>query len=456
MYTAVYTPNWKERPRIHDLKVSYRKMETWTALKAECRVLRRWRPSSPDPRIKPAAESRIAFMASKTDVPADKAQYDVAEFSIALVSGLTLAITALFLCVAPLTGQIAGARDFVVYWATGQQLVHHANPYEIDAMMRIERGAGLPPEYGVLFMRNPPWALPLTLPLGLLGVRIGALVWSLLLLGCLWASVRMVWQMHGRPSRLLNFLGYSFAPALVCLIVGQTSLFALLGLVLFLRLHQTRPFVAGMALWLCALKPHLFLVFGVVLLAWVVVRGCYSVLLGAATALAASCAASWWIDPTAWADYAHMMRTYGIENEFIPCWSVVLRLWVSPQTMWLQYVLPALGCGWALLYFWKRRHVWDWTRDGSVLFVVSILCAPYCWVFDQAVAIPALLHGAYLSRSRAQLVFLALSSVAMEAALVKGVKLPSPFYLWTAPVWVAWYLLAVKFRRDTQGTEQAG
>lgn len=310
-------------------------------------------------------------MASKADVPAGKTDYDIAELSIALVSGLTLAITALFLCVAPLTGQIAGARDFVVYWATGQQLVHHANPYDVDAMMRIERGAGLPAGYGVLFMRNPPWALPLALLLGLLGVRAGALVWSLVLLGCLWLSVRMVWQMHGRPSKLLNFLGLSFAPALVCLIVGQTSLFALLGLVLFLRLHGTRPFVAGVALWLCALKPHLFLAFGVVLLAWVVVKGCYRVLLGAATALAASCAAAWWIDPTAWADYAHMMQTYGIEKEFIPCWSVVLRLWVRPEAMWLQYLLPVLGCGWALVYFWKRRHGWDWVRDGGVLLVVS-------------------------------------------------------------------------------------
>ena len=392
-------------------------------------------------------------MASKTDVPAGKPEYGMAELSIALVSGLTLAITALFLCVAPLTGQIAGARDFVVYWATGQQLIHHANPYDVDDMMRIERGAGLPAGYGVLFMRNPPWALPLALPLGLLGVRAGALVWSLLLLGCLWLSVRMVWQMYGRPSKLLNFLGLSFAPALVCLIVGQTSLFALLGLVLFLRLHGTRPFLAGLALWLCALKPHLFLAFGVVLLAWVIVHHRYKVLLGAATALAASSAASWLIDPTAWSDYSHMMRTYGIEKEFIPCWSVVLRLWVSPQAIWLQYLLPVLGCGWALAYFWKWRHTWNWVQDGGVLVLVSILSAPYCWVFDQAVAVPALLQGAYRCRSRALLVFLALASVAIEAGLVSGVKLPSALYLWTAPVWLVWFLLAMGTARHADAGE---
>jgi hypothetical protein len=160
----------------------------------------------------------------------------IAEIAIAGISGLALALTALFLCVAPLTGQIAGRRDFVVYWATGQQLVHHANPYDHEVMMRIERDAGLPSGYGVMFMRNPPWGLLLALPLGLVGLRVGTLLWSIALLACLLCSVRMLWQMHGRPNNQLHWLGYSFAPALVCLIAGQTTLFALLGFVLFLRL----------------------------------------------------------------------------------------------------------------------------------------------------------------------------------------------------------------------------
>jgi hypothetical protein len=394
-------------------------------------------------------------MPSKTDFPAVKRNFDIAELSITLASGLALAITALFLCVAPLTGKIAGARDFVVYWATGQQLVHHANPYDADAMMGIERAAGLPTDFGVLFMRNPPWALPITLPLGLIGVRAGALAWSLALLACLWVSVRMVWQMYGRPRNLLNALGYSFAPALVCLIVGQTSLFALLGLVLFLRLHGTRPFLAGVSLWLCALKPHLFLPFGVTLLAWVVVSRGYEVLLGAAAAMGASCGAAWWIDPTAWRDYGLMMRSYGIEREFIPCWSVVIRLWVRPQATWLQYLLPAAGCMWAFAYFWKHRLMWDWSKNGGLLVLVSILSAPYCWVFDQVIAIPALLQGAYLTSSKILLAILALASLTIEIGLVCGIKLPSAFYLWTAPSWLAWYLFALASRRGAQADELA-
>jgi hypothetical protein len=367
---------------------------------------------------------------------------DFAELSIALVSGLALTLTALFLCVAPLTGKIAGARDFVVYWATGQQLAHHENPYETGAMGQRERGAGLDPRYGILYMRNPPWALPIALPLGFVGVRLGALLWSLTLLGFLLLSVRIIGDLHGQPRSLLNWLGYSFAPALMCVIVGQTSLFALLGLALFLRLRARRPFVAGAALWLCTLKPHLFLAFGLVLACWIVMEKSYRVVLGFAAAMVASVGLTWLIAPAAWTEYEQMIRGSGIEKEFIPCVGVALRMWVNPQSTLLQYLPAILGCAWAVVWYWTKRRRWDWASDGSLLMMVSLVSAPYCWLFDQALVIPALLYGAYVTRSRLLLAALALGSVAIEGALVMGVKLPSPLFVWTAPLWLCWYLLA--------------
>jgi len=87
-------------------------------------------------------------MAGTTQPLETRRKPDFAELSISLAGGLALSLTALFLCVAPLTGKIAGARDFVVYWATGQQLAHHANPYETEAMGRLERGLVSTPATG--------------------------------------------------------------------------------------------------------------------------------------------------------------------------------------------------------------------------------------------------------------------------------------------------------------------
>ncbi|MGA2085861.1 MAG: hypothetical protein ABSG60_10110, partial [Terracidiphilus sp.] len=256
----------------------------------------------------------------------------------------------------------------------------------------------------------------------------------------------------GHPINHLHWLGLSFAPALICMMMGQTSLFALLGYVLFLRLHPTRPFMAGMSLWLCALKPHLFLPFGVVLLVWVLVSRSYRILAGAAVAMAASCAAVSCIDLAAWIDYARMMRTMGTVSENVPCMSVALRLWLSPRTMWLTYLPAALGCAWALGYFWTRRQAWDWMKHGSPLMLVSFLTAPYSWIYDGCLAIPALLEGAYLTRSKTCLAVLAFASVLIEVELIGGIKISSVLYLWTAPVWLAWYLCATAIK----GTQAEG
>lgn len=386
-------------------------------------------------------------MANAADLPVAKQKYDFAEVLIACVTGIMLTYTALFLCVVPLSGKIASGRDYVIYWATGQQLIHRDNPYDTDAMGRIEHSAGLSTRFTVGFMRNPPWALPVTLPLGLVGMRLGALLWSLASFACLAISIRVLWLMLPDCKIYLPWLGVIFTPAVLCVTMGQTSIFALLGYVLFLRFHATRPFIAGASLWLCALKPHLFLPFGLVLLAWVLISRSYKILAGATAAFAAGCMATALIDPAAWIEYARMMRACGIEREFIPCLSIALRLWVSPQSTWLQYLLSALGCAWALCYFWPRRHAWDWMRDGSLLMLVSIVTAPYCWLFDQALAIPALLYGAYVTRSRILLVVFVFACLLIQIELARGLLVQSAFFLWTAPAWLAWYLCAARIKK---------
>jgi hypothetical protein len=360
------------------------------------------------------------------------------------VCGLAFGFTAGALCLALLLPNAPSTRDYIFFWATGQQLAHHANPYDPVAVTRIERSAGLPANLNPGVMRNPPWALPLVFPLGFLSLRVGWILWALLLLTCLVVSVHLLWIIYGRPRNRRYLLGYTFGPALICLTFGQTSLFALLGLVLFLRLHHTRPFLAGAALWLCALKPHLFLPFSVVLIAWVMVSRSYKLLAGAAVAMAASCAIIFAIDPLAWIQYSQMVRSSGIEKEYIPCLSYLLRDWLSPHSIWLQYLPAALGCTWAMAYFWPRRHTWDWMKNGSPLMLVSILVAPYSWIYDQGLVIPALLRGAFLARFRSLLIALAFMSALVEIALFRSLSHPNDMVFWTywtAPAWLAWYLI---------------
>jgi hypothetical protein len=362
------------------------------------------------------------------------------EPAVVIVCTLVLTFFVIGLCLLIVNGNNPVGRDVVSFWVAGRQIVHHANPYDSASVLQIERSVGFSSQSQVLLMRNPPSALCLVIPLGFLGLRAASLLWTLLLLAAMALSVHMLWQLQDRPRNKLHYLAYSFAPALLCILGGQTALFALLGLVLFLRFHQDRPFVAGLSLWLCALKPHLFLPFAVVLLLWVVLRCAYRLLAGAILALVASSLIAWLLDPSVWAQYAQMMRSSGIQDEFIPCLAVALRFAIHRQTMALQ-LLPALvACAWAVYFFCKRRDRWDWMQDGALLMLVSLFASPYAWITDQAVLIPALLAGVYRATTRAQLGTFALASAAIELAQVLGANLHSAVYLWTTPFWLAWYL----------------
>jgi hypothetical protein len=388
--------------------------------------------------------SKIAFMATQLDPPPADKRSDFAEVAIAIVAGLGLSVIILFIFVTPFSGKQAAARDFVSYWATGHQLVHHRNPYDRDAIYALEHaaglGAGIDPRT-VLIMRNPPWALPIAYPLGFLGLRFAGVLWTFLLLACLLISIRILHELHGSPPNRIHWFGFGFTPAIICLTMGQTSLLALLGLVLFLRFHSCHPFLAGAALWLCALKPHLFLPFAAVLALWIVLTRSYKLLAGFAVALASTSAIASLIDPAAWADYTRLMRSPSVENQFIPCLADVFRHWLQPHAVWLQYLPAALACIWALVHFWRRRAHWDWLTGSSSLILVSLVAAPYSWLYDQCLAIPALLDAAYATRSRNLLTALALLILAADLEIC-FVKVTSTLFLWTAPAWLAWFLIA--------------
>jgi hypothetical protein len=342
---------------------------------------------------------------------------------------------------------IAGARDFIAYWSAGQQLRHGANPYSWTEVLRLERAAGFSGEKP-LIMRNPPVALFLTVPLGFMSANAGSILWMFLLLGCVIGSIRMIWIMQGRSDSRLHLLGYCFAPLMFCLMAGQVGIILLLGVTLFLFWHRTRPFLGGACMVLCAIKPHLFVPFGIVLVIWTVSARAYRLLGGVAAAVGASCVVAWWLDPHAWSQYAAMMRIAGISGEIVPTLSEMFRHAVNGDWVWLQFVPEVAGCVWAVWYFVTRRQRWDWMQHGLLVLLVSVLCSPYALFTDEAMLLPAVLIAAYRAQAAGRsLVPFGLAAGIAIFEVFLNVQITSVYYLWTVPAWLVWYLYATRAER---------
>ncbi|HEY9125930.1 MAG TPA: glycosyltransferase 87 family protein, partial [Acidobacteriaceae bacterium] len=343
-----------------------------------------------------------------------------------------------------ITDKNATERDYIQYWAAGQQLAHGLNPYDVPAILHIEQAVGMDGDSPKVSL-SPPVALEFALLLGHIGAKAGLILWLLVELGCAGLAAWALWFLHGCPDSRYHLLVFAFPPTLGCLMAGQLGIFFLLGIALFLQLHNTRPWPAGAALLFCALKPHLFLPCFVVLLLWSAHRRNFHVLAGFLAALAASCALSLAVAPHAWQQYFAMLRSTRVADVFIPTVSVSLRFLIDRDARWIEFVPEAAACAWSVWYYCSRRDRWDWTTHGLLLIFISALAVPYAWFTDEAILFPAILAAIHHAENSTRAwILLGLITAVSFIGIFWEIPLPSPFYVWTTPAWLAWYLYAMR------------
>lgn len=341
-----------------------------------------------------------------------------------------------------LTDKDATERDFIEYWATGQLLVQHANPYDPVAILKLQSAKGMEDKVPKITFSPPP-LLIITLPLGFVGPKTGLISWLFGLVGTLMASLWFLWALFGRPESGLQYCGFVFAPVAACLMAGQLGIFLLFGIVLFLYFEARRPYLAGAALLPCAWKPHLFLPFFVVLLLWSITRQYYRAIIGLSGSLALSCVLITHLDSKVWLQYSNMMSRTGVLQAFVPTLSVTLRFLINRNAEWLQFVPEVAACIWAAWYFWARRSEWNWLDQGLLVLLVGFLCAPYAWFSDEAVLLAPVLAGVFRASEKGQslLPIALIAGIALAEVTILG-RMASPYYLWTVPAWLGWYLFA--------------
>jgi hypothetical protein len=330
-------------------------------------------------------------------------------------------------------------KDYLSYWSAGRQIVQHVDPYSIPQVLALERSQGYPSSRP-LVMRNPPWSLFATIPLGFMSARSGMVFWTYLALGCVAGAIVLL---EIRPGdRVLLFC---FAPVLGSLAAGQSSPFLLLGVAMFLAWHRSHPQWAGIGLLLMAFKPHVFFLFWPLLLVDCLLERRLRLLLSFAAALGCASAFALSLDPQVWQHYFVLLRDAGIQQEFVPTPSSLLRLLTARRAFWVQWIPSGMALAWAIWFYQRHRDRWDWRAQAIPLLLVGLWTSPYAWVTDDIVLLPAV--ASVLSRKNRPKYSTGLWMMANGVLLflfAAQVQPTTGAYLWTTTAWLACYLFSLR------------
>jgi hypothetical protein len=324
-------------------------------------------------------------------------------------------------------------RDFISYWAGARLLALHGNPYDAHAVLILENGVGntfVRP----LVLRNTPCTIFLMAPLGWFSVYTAAMLWEAMLIA---ASLLSIWLLQPFVKGRVPLIAFFFAPIVDCFLAGQTTILVLLGVCLFIRLEARRPFWAGAALLLALLKPHLLFLFWPVLLLEILRRRRWTLVWGGACATAVASGIATLLDPRIWTQYLISVRAEHIENQYFPNISTTLRVLAAPGSLWPQLLPTIIGLVVALWIWARTRGTWEWPREGGMLIAGSALVAPYSFLVDQVLFLPAVLYCYPRATNAVRALFIAINFTAFFLML-KVPEMSSPVTLWVAPAMMIW------------------
>jgi hypothetical protein len=292
-----------------------------------------------------------------------------------------------------------GEPDFLVYWSAARLLASGNNPYDPVALQslqkrtRPERGQ----EYGRAFASwNPPWLLVALLPFGLLPFDSAVPAWMLCNVALIAAASVLTWRMVARSSDkrgilLVVTVCLWSGPALSAIVLGQVSSLGLVGLVLGARwLHSGRDRLAGAALLLATIKPHVVYLVLFVFMLWVIRHRRWQVVCGMIAAVAISMAILWARFPpwaSAYFDLLTEHRSMLFKYATSTIGGLAYALWgthafrfagllLLPSAAYLARIADSLG----------------WLTAMNVALLVSVPLALYGFNADQVVLLPAILQ----------------------------------------------------------------
>ncbi|MBC7232239.1 MAG: DUF2029 domain-containing protein [Chloroflexi bacterium] len=290
-----------------------------------------------------------------------------------------------------------GERDFLIYWSASRLLATGGNPFDLNSLLIMEaetRPERMQEEGQALASWNPPWLLVLLLPLGLLPFDLATHVWIICNLCLIGAATALAWLLLSgtldRRSTLMALVaGLYFGASLVTIYMGQISSLLLVGLLLSAYwLHTGRDKLAGVALFLTTIKPHItyFVLFIAVL--WAIRHRRWQVFWGIVAALWVTTLVLWILFPDWVPAYLRLIRSHTFfQHSTSTLGSLAYALWGTNLLRFAGVLsLPLIP------FLLRTADSQGWLTAMNLALLASVPLAPYGFTFDLVVLLPAIIQ----------------------------------------------------------------
>jgi hypothetical protein len=146
--------------------------------------------------------------------------------------------------------------------------------------------------------------------------------------------------------------------------------------------------------------------------------------------------------------YINAMATEPPAHFISPTIGSIIRAWIAPSNIWVQFLPTLLAMGWTVWYWRRHRDGWHWPAHLILPLFVAFLTTGYGgWPLDVVLLLPALVRISLQLRSEPS----GRSNVALVAvyAAIQGILLfthnpgtPQWTFVWLTPALLLLYLAA--------------
>lgn len=271
-------------------------------------------------------------------------------------------------------------RDFIAFWAASKVTLHGSalDAYVFDRIFEIER-------LTVTHARKLPWIYPPTyllmvLPLSWLSYGYALLAFNALTFSGYYVALRKIIAL--KPAKVIIAF---FPGAYICMLYGQNGMLLTSFAGLSLYFLNRRPVLAGLFLGLLSIKPHIAVLFPLLLLYqrnWrAFISAAITVVALALISISAFGLAPW----QAFFKNLPLLQFY-LESGKVP-WDQMISIFalmrlagISVHLAYLIHIAIALIAVFSMLSIWTRTR--EFALRAAALILASMLVSPYMYTYD--------------------------------------------------------------------------